>query len=98
MNKANHIALPPKESLADLAHFAWCALVGLRLAQQDGLARSPLTIHTFLVRWLADVQKQRRFPRSVAYSALIDHVFAWNVDQRFAADRSSGGLNFSTAF
>ncbi|WP_146198344.1 hypothetical protein, partial [Enterobacter sp. CGMCC 5087] len=24
-----------------------------------------------------------------AYSALIDHVFAWNVDQRFAADRSS---------
>lgn len=35
---------------------------------------------------------------SGAYSALIDHVFAWNVDQRFAADRSSGGLNFSTAF
>ena len=27
-----------------------------------------------------------------------DHVFAWNVDQRFATARSSGGLNFSTAF
>ncbi|PWI79174.1 hypothetical protein DEO48_15400 [Enterobacter sp. CGMCC 5087] len=67
MNKTNHTALPPEESLADLAHFAWCALVGLRLAQQDGQARSPLTIHTFLIRWLADVQKQRRFPRSVAY-------------------------------
>ncbi|MFZ5179065.1 DUF2913 family protein [Enterobacter kobei] len=66
MNKTNHTALPPEESLADLAHFAWCALVGLRLAQQDGQARSPLAIHTFLVRWLADVQKQRRFPRSVA--------------------------------
>ncbi|WP_281853147.1 DUF2913 family protein [Enterobacter sp. 200527-13] len=66
MNKKNLTALPPEESLADLAHFAWCALVGLRLAQQDGQARSPLTIHTFLVRWLADVQKQRRFPRSVA--------------------------------
>jgi len=66
MNKTNLTALPPEESLADLAHFAWCALVGLRLAQQDGQARSPLTIHTFLVRWLADVQKQRRFPRSVA--------------------------------
>ncbi|KFD24817.1 DUF2913 family protein [Yokenella regensburgei] len=64
--KKNLTALPPEESLADLAHFAWCALVGLRLAQQDGQARSPLTIHTFLVRWLADVQKQRRFPRSVA--------------------------------
>src|SRR5690606_6761653 len=66
MNKTNLTALPPEESLADLAHFAWCALVGLRLAQQDGQALSPLTIHTFLVRWLADAQKQRRFPRSVA--------------------------------
>lgn len=66
MNKKNLTALPPEESLADLAHFAWCALVGLRLAQQDGQALSPLTVHTFLVRWLADVQKQRRFPRSVA--------------------------------
>ena len=51
---------------ADLAHFSWCALVGLRLVQQDGQALTPLTIHTFLVRWLADAQKQRRFPRSVA--------------------------------
>ncbi|MGK2890085.1 DUF2913 family protein [Klebsiella michiganensis] len=64
--KKNHTALPPEESLADLAHLAWCALVGFRLAQQDGQALSPLTIHTFLVRWLADAQKQRRFPRSVA--------------------------------
>ncbi|MCE1608852.1 DUF2913 family protein [Enterobacter ludwigii] len=65
-NKTNHTALPPEESLADLAHFAWCALVGLGLARQDGQALSPLSIHTFLVRWLADAQKQRRFPRSVA--------------------------------
>lgn len=64
--KKNHTVLPPEESLADLAHLAWCALVGLHLAQQDGQALSPLTTHTFLVRWLADAQKQRRFPRSVA--------------------------------
>ncbi|MFZ5001174.1 DUF2913 family protein [Enterobacter asburiae] len=64
--KKNHTALPPEESLADLAHFSWCALVGLRLAQQDGQALSPLTIHTFLLRWLGSAQKQRRFPRSVA--------------------------------
>ncbi|HDR2590921.1 TPA: DUF2913 family protein [Enterobacter ludwigii] len=64
--KKNPTALPPEESLAELAHFSWCALVGLRLAQQGGQALSPLTIHTFLVRWLADAQKQRRFPRSVA--------------------------------
>lgn len=64
--KKNHTVLPSEESLADLAHFSWCALVSLRLAQQDGQALSPLTIHAFLVRWLADAQKQRRFPRSVA--------------------------------
>lgn len=52
--------------MADLAHLAWCALVGLRLAQQDGLALSPLALHAFLVRWLATAQKQRRFPRTVA--------------------------------
>lgn len=64
--KKTSSALPPEGSLADLAHFSWCALVGLRLVQQDGQALTPLTIHTFLVRWLADAQKQRRFPRSVA--------------------------------
>lgn len=64
--KKNHTALLPEESMADLAHFAWCALVSLRLAQRDGQALSPLTIHTFLLRWLATAQKQRRFPRSVA--------------------------------
>ncbi|WP_149330570.1 MULTISPECIES: DUF2913 family protein [Citrobacter] len=64
--KKHPTVLPPDESMADLAHFAWCALVSLRLAQQDGQAVSPLTIHTFLVRWLGTAQKQRRFPRSVA--------------------------------
>ncbi|WP_439413137.1 DUF2913 family protein [Enterobacter ludwigii] len=64
--KKNHTVLPPEESMADLAHFAWCALVSLRLAQRDGQALSPLTIHTFLLRWLGTAQKQRRFPRSVA--------------------------------
>ncbi|WP_373225136.1 DUF2913 family protein [Enterobacter cloacae complex sp. ESBL7] len=64
--KKHPTVLPPEESMADLAHFAWCTLVSLRLAQQDGHALSPLTIHTFLVRWLGSAQKQRRFPRSVA--------------------------------
>ena len=64
--KKTHNTLPPEQTVSDLAHLAWCALMALRLAQQEGQALSPLTIHTFLVRWLADVQKQRRFPRSVA--------------------------------
>nr|VGM56379.1 Protein of uncharacterised function (DUF2913) [Klebsiella pneumoniae] len=58
--------LPPEQTAAELAHFVWCALIALRTAQQDGQALVPLTIHTFLLRWLAGAQKQRRFPRSVA--------------------------------
>ncbi|EKT1334683.1 DUF2913 family protein [Salmonella enterica] len=56
----------PEQTVADLAHLAWCALVALRLAQRDGQSQSPLMAHTFLVRWLATAQKQRRFTRNVA--------------------------------
>ncbi|HDG8094051.1 TPA: DUF2913 family protein [Klebsiella oxytoca] len=64
--KHTHNTLPPEQTVADLAHLAWCAQVALRLAQQEGQAQSSLTAHTFLLRWLAGAQKQRRFPRSVA--------------------------------
>lgn len=57
---------PPEQTVTDLAHLAWCALIALRLVQRDGQALSPLMAHTFLLRWLATAQKQRRFPRSVA--------------------------------
>ena len=83
MNKTNLTALPPEESLADLVHFAWCVLVGLRLAQQDGQALSPLTIHTFLLRWFVGAQKQRRFPRSVAVD--IDGLFRLGRQKGLAA-------------
>lgn len=52
--------------VTDVAHLAWCALVALRLTQPEGQALSPLMTHTFLMRWLATAQKQRRFPRSIA--------------------------------
>lgn len=65
MKKTNP-SLSPEQTVADLAHLAWCSLVALHLAQQEGKAQSPLTIHTFLLGWLACAQKQRRFPRSVA--------------------------------
>lgn len=61
-----YMTTTPEKTVSDLAHFAWCALIALRLAQRDGQALSPLTEHSFLVRWLAAAQKQRRFPRSVA--------------------------------
>ncbi|HAV1831574.1 TPA: DUF2913 family protein [Enterobacter hormaechei subsp. steigerwaltii] len=66
--------LSPEETVADLARFAWCALVAVQLASRDGLASSPFAVHTFLLRWLATAQKQKRFPRSVAsdITSLLD--------------------------
>ena len=61
-----HNTLPPEQTVAKLAHFAWCALVALRTAQQDGQALSPLSMHAFLLRWLTVAYKQKRFPRAIA--------------------------------
>ena len=58
--------MTPEQTVADLAHLAWCALVGLRLAQREGMSSSPLATHAFLLRWLVAAQKQKRFPRTVA--------------------------------
>lgn len=64
--KKSPLSIPAEQTVADLAHFAWCALMGLRLAQQNSQTDSAMMCHTFLVRWLALAQKQRRFPRTVA--------------------------------
>ncbi|MCX8985766.1 DUF2913 family protein [Citrobacter portucalensis] len=55
-----------EQVVTDVEHLAWCALVALRLTLPEGQALSPLMTHTFLMRWLAVAQKQRRFPRSIA--------------------------------
>lgn len=65
MKKA-HDTLPPEQTVTALAHFAWCALVALRTAQQDGQALSPLSTHAFLLRWLTVAYKQKRFTRAIA--------------------------------
>lgn len=65
--KKTHDTLPPEQTVAALAHFAWCALVALRTAQQDGQALSPLSTHAFLLRWLTVAYKQKRFPRAIAF-------------------------------
>lgn len=64
--KRTHDTLPPEQTVTALAHFAWCALVALRTAQQDGQALSPLSTHAFLLRWLTVAYKQKRFPRAIA--------------------------------
>lgn len=47
-------------------HLAWCALVALALARQNGGVISPAQENLFLTRWLATALKLRRFPREVA--------------------------------
>lgn len=47
-------------------HLAWCALVALALARQNGDVQSPAQENLFLTRWLAISLKQRRFSRDVA--------------------------------
>lgn len=64
--KNSQTAATPERVVADLAHFAWCALIALLIVRQDGQASSPLATHAFLLRWLAGAQKQKRFPRTVA--------------------------------
>ncbi|OKB64770.1 hypothetical protein BHU62_20965 [Serratia marcescens] len=64
--KKTHDTLPPEQTVTVLAHFAWCALVALRTAQQEGQALSLLSTHAFLLRWLAVAYKQKRFPRAIA--------------------------------
>ncbi|EDV0942784.1 DUF2913 family protein, partial [Salmonella enterica subsp. enterica serovar Pomona] len=41
-------------------HLAWCALVALALAKQNGDVLSPAQENLFLTRWLAAALKQRR--------------------------------------
>ena len=64
--KKNHDTLLPEQTVTALAHFAWCALIALRTAQQDGQALSSLSIHAFLLRWLTVAYKQKRFPRAIS--------------------------------
>lgn len=54
----------------ELAHLAWCLLVALRMEQHDGRATSDVQQHLFIMRWLANAQKHKRFPRSVAADIL----------------------------
>jgi hypothetical protein len=56
----------PESTVAALSHLAFCALVALALARQDGAAGTPWAENLFLTRWLATAQKQKRFPRCVA--------------------------------
>jgi len=54
-----------KENL-NVSHLAWCGLISLHTARQDGVVNSPAQDNLFLTRWLATAEKQRRFGRELA--------------------------------
>ncbi|HAT1681586.1 TPA: DUF2913 family protein [Klebsiella oxytoca] len=59
-----------KRPADDLAHLAWCLLVALRLAQQEGRAVTALQQHLFIMNWLSTAQKRKLFPKTVARDIL----------------------------
>lgn len=48
------------------AHLAWCALIALQTARDDGLVASESQENLFITRWFAQAKKQRRSSRDVA--------------------------------
>jgi hypothetical protein len=72
------------------AHLAWCALVALQLARQDGLISSESQENLFITRWFALAKKQRRFSRDLA--ADID----WILNQgRALGMRAASGTSWT---
>nr|WP_310615694.1 DUF2913 family protein [Pantoea cypripedii] len=57
----------PTVSLTEkTSHLAWCALISLYTARQDGFVVSESQESIFLTRWLANALKQHRFSREIA--------------------------------
>ncbi|HEY2452410.1 MAG TPA: DUF2913 family protein [Scandinavium sp.] len=52
--------------ISPTAHFAWCALIALHTARQDGKVASEAHENVFITRWLAEAKRTRRFPRETA--------------------------------
>ncbi|MGN8010300.1 DUF2913 family protein [Enterobacter sp. 22325] len=80
--KKTHDTLPTEQLVTALAHFAWCALVALYTAQQDGQALSPLSTHAF--RWLTVAYKQKRFSRAIAFD--VEGLLTLGRNKGLAAD------------
>lgn len=56
-------------SSVNIGHLAWCALVALGFQRRDRLVVTEAQENIFLIRWLADARKQKRFPRN-----LTEHI------------------------
>jgi hypothetical protein len=49
-----------------VGHLAWCGLIALHMARQDGQPGTPAQETLFLTRWLAVSEKQRCFSKELA--------------------------------
>ncbi|WP_439412519.1 hypothetical protein [Enterobacter ludwigii] len=56
----------PKRPTEELAHLAWCILVAVGFAREEGKALSGLQTHMFIMQWLLAAQKRKLFPRTLA--------------------------------
>lgn len=59
-----------KRPQAELANFAWCLLVAVKMAKREGLANNKSQEHFFIMRWLETAMKRKLFPKSVASDIL----------------------------
>jgi hypothetical protein len=59
-----------KRPTEELMHLAWCLLIAVKLAQQQGKIRTAAQIHAFIMQWLTTAQKHKLFPRTVAEDIL----------------------------
>lgn len=53
-------------SMEKTGHLAWCALVALHTAREEGLVVSKSQENLSICRWFALAKKQRHFSRDVA--------------------------------
>lgn len=53
-------------SVEKTGHLAWCALVALMTAREDGRVITETQENLFILRWFTQARKQRRFSRDVA--------------------------------
>ncbi len=59
-----------KRPAEELAHLAWCILVAVGLARQEGKALSTIQMHMFIMQWLLTAQKRKLFSRTLASDIL----------------------------
>ncbi|EDQ0843025.1 DUF2913 family protein [Salmonella enterica subsp. enterica serovar Braenderup str. CFSAN001755] len=58
--------MPAKPAADKAAHLAWCALVALQLARDDGNVNTEAQENIFLARWFAEAMRQKRFCKALA--------------------------------